>query len=138
MKKKIEIIIYELLGVNFFRKMAFAFRDKMCILFTLKMSKEERKEFLYHPSTSDNYNLGKDYGYENIIKFKKKLFWNAGMHLFGLLVLLPDFMKKIDGTATLSSTIIILIGVAINLYCVMLQRYNCIRINQLLKNDTKI
>ena len=104
--------IYELLGVKTFRKMAFALRDKIWILFTLKMSKEDGK------------------------KFKKQLFSNARIHLFAFLVLIPNFIKIIGGTAALSYTIITLIAGGINLYCVMLQRYNCIRINQLIKKMT--
>lgn len=132
--KNIEMRIYELLGVKVFRKMAFALRDKIWILFTLKMSKEERKEYLYH--TASNYNLGKVKSLEDVKKFKKQLFYNAGIHIFGFLVLIPNFIIIIGGTAALSSTIITLIGGGINLYCVMLQRYNCIRINQLIEKMT--
>lgn len=132
--KNVEMRIYELLGVKTFRKMAFALSDKICILFTLKMSKEERKEYLYH--TASNYNLGEVKSLEDVKKFKKQLFSNARIHLFGLLVLIPNFIKIIGGTAALSYTIITLIAGGINLYCVMLQRYNCIRINQLIKKMT--
>lgn len=132
--KNIEMRIYELLGVKVFRKMAFALRDKIWILFTLKMSKEERKEYLYH--TASNYNLGEVKSLEDVKKFKKQLFYNAGIHIFGFLVLILNFIIIIGGTAALSSTIITLIGGGINLYCVMLQRYNCIRINQLIEKMT--
>lgn len=132
--KSIEMRIYELLGVKTFRKMAFVLRDKILILFTSKMSKEERKEYLYH--TASNYNIGEVKSLEDVKKFKKQLFSNAGIHLFGFLVLIPNFIKIIGGTAALSYTIITLIAGGINLYCVMLQRYNCIRINQLIKKMT--
>ena len=132
--KNVEMRIYELLGVKTFRKMAFALRDKIWILFTLKMSKEERKESLYH--TASNYNLGEVKSLEDVKKFKKQLFSNARIHLFAFLVLIPNFIKIIGGTAALSYTIITLIAGGINLYCVMLQRYNCIRINQLIKKMT--
>ena len=69
--KNIELKIYELLGVKIFRKMAFGLRDKIWILYTLKMSKEERKDYLYH--TASNYNLGKVNSLEDIKKFKKEL-----------------------------------------------------------------
>lgn len=89
--KNFEMRIYELLGIKIFRKMAFALRDKIWILFTLKMSKEERKDYLYH--TASNYNLGKVKSLEDIIKFKKHLFSNAIIHLVGLLCLIPNVMK---------------------------------------------
>lgn len=132
--KNVEMRIYELLGVKVFRKMVFALRDKIWILFTLKMSKEERKEYLYH--TASNYNLGEVKNLEDVKKFKKQLFSNAIIHLFGFLVLIPNFIKIIGGTAALSSIILTLIAGGINLYCVMLQRYNGIRINQLIKKMT--
>ena len=99
-----ELKIYELLGIKKFRKMAFFIRDNTQILFTLKMSKEERKNFLYHRAS--NYNLGKVKSLEDIKKFKKKLFLNAGVHIMGLWVCLPDFLKVISGTAILKTTIV--------------------------------
>ena len=132
--KNVEMRIYELLGVKTFRKMAFALRDKIWILFTLKMSKEERKEYLYH--TASNYNLGEVKSLEDVKNFKKQLFINLGIHIWALSVCLSDFLKVIGGTASLSTTIINLTCIGINLYCVMLQRYNCIRINQLIKKMT--
>ena len=54
----------------------------------------------------------------------------------GLSVCLPNFLKVIGGTASLSTTIINLTCIGINLYCIMLQRYNGIRINQLIEKMT--
>ena len=132
--KNVEMRIYELLGVKTFRKMAFALRDKIWILFTLKMSKEERKEYLYH--TASNYNLGEVKSLEDVKKFKKQLFINSGIHVWALSVCLPNFLKVIGGTASLSTAIINLTCIGINLYCIMLQRYNGIRINQLIEKMT--
>lgn len=132
--KNVEMRIYELLGIKTFRKMAFALRDKIWILFTLKMSKEERKEYLYH--TASNYNLGKVKSLEDVKKFKKQLFINSGIHVWGLSLCLRNFLKVIGGTASLSTAIINLTCIGINLYCIMLQRYNGIRINQLIEKMT--
>lgn len=136
MKKNnnIEMKIYELLGVKVFRKMAFGLRDILAFPLTIKMSKEERKDFLYH--TASNYNLGKVKSLEDIKKFKKQLFINAGIHVWALSVCLPSFLKVVGGTASLSTTIINLTCIGINLYCIMLQRYNGIRINQLIEKMT--
>ena len=131
--KNIEMFIYELLGVKSFKKMAFALRDNMWILRTLKMSKEERHNYLYN--TASNYNLGKVESLEDLKNFKNEIFWNAEIHLFGFLISMLFFIKFIVGSAFLAA-IITLISSVINLYCVMLQRYNCIRINQLIKKMT--
>ncbi len=129
--KSVEMRIYELLGVKQFRKLAFFFRDKIWILFTLKMTKEERKNFLY--KTASNYNLGKIESLEDVEKFKKSLYFNAGVHLIALLKCIPSFLQAISGTFYIGSTIIISLAILINLYCIMLQRYNFIRINQVIK-----
>ncbi len=129
-KKTIEMQIYELLGVKVFRKMAFALRDTLSFPLTIKMSKEERKNFLYN--TASNYNIGKTRNLENIKKFKKELFKNAGIHIFGLLFCLINVLKDTGIIATID-----LIFLIINNYCIMLQRYNCIRINELIERKTK-
>lgn len=130
-RENIELKIYEFLGIKAFRKMAFGLRDKLSILFTLKMSKEERKYYLYH--TRSNYNLGKVNSLEDVKKFKKQLFLNTSIHVIGLLVCFPNFLKVITGVAELSTIIINQICICVNLYCIMLQRYNSIRINRLIE-----
>lgn len=132
--KNIEMKFYELLGIKVFRKMAFFVRDIVTLPLTFKMPKEERKTSLYN--TASNYNIGKEKSFENIKKFKKQLFKNAGIHIFALLAFLPSFIKIILGTASLSTTIIVLSAMVMNIYCIMLQRYNCIRINQLIEKMT--
>lgn len=126
--------VYELLGVKAFRKMAFALRDKMCVLFTLKMSKEKRRDYLYH--TTNNYNLGKVKGLEDIKKFKKYLYMNTCIHICSMAMCFPYFVEMIYGTIPLPVAIANLTAIGINLYSIMLQRYNCIRINQLIKKMT--
>lgn len=132
--KSIEMKLYELLGIKVFKKMAFFVRDIVTLPLTLKMPKEERKKSLYN--TASNYNIEKEKSFENIKKFKKQLFKNAGIHIFALLAFLPSFIKIIMGMASLSTTIIVLPAMVMNIYCIMLQRYNCIRINQLIEKMT--
>ena len=132
--KSIEMKFYELLGIKAFRKMAFFVRDIVTLPLTFKMPKEERKKSLYN--TASNYNIGKAKSLEDIKKFKKQLFKNAGIHIFALLAFLPSFIKIIMGMASLSTTIIVLPIMVMNIYCIMLQRYNCIRINQLIEKMT--
>lgn len=132
--KNIEMKFYELLGIKVFKKMAFFIRDIVTLPLTFKMSKEERKKTLYN--TASNYNIGKSKSLEDIKKFKKQLFKNAGIHIFALLAFIPSFIKIIMGMASLSTTIIVLPAMVMNIYCIMLQRYNCIRINQLIEKMT--
>lgn len=132
--KNIEMKIYELLGVKVFRKMVFTFRDILLFPLTIKMSKEEKRDFFYN--IASNYNLGKIKSLEDIKKFKKYLFINTGIHIWALSVCLPNFLKVIGGTASLFTTITNLTFIGINLYCIMLQRYNGIRINQLIEKMT--
>lgn len=132
--KNIEMRIYELLGVKVFRKMAFGLRDILAFPLTIRMSKEERHDFLYNGAS--NYNLGKVKSLEDVKKFKKQLLINSGIHVWALSVCLPNFLKVIGGTASLSTAIIDLTCIGINLYCIMLQRYNGIRINQLIEKMT--
>ncbi len=132
--KNIEMRIYELLGIKIFRKMAFGFRNLLSFSLTIRMNKEEKHNFLYN--SASNYSLGKVKRLEDVKKFKKQLFINSGIHIWGLLVCLPDFLKVIGGTASLSKAIINLTCIGINLYCIMLQRYNGIRINRLIEKMT--
>lgn len=132
--KNIEMKFYELLGIKVFKKMAFFVRNIVTLPLTFKMPKEERKKSLYN--TASNYNIGKEKSFEDIKKFKKQLFKNAGIHIFALLAFIPSFIKIILGTASLSTTIIVLPAMVMNIYCIMLQRYNCIRINQLIEKMT--
>lgn len=129
--KSIEMKFYELLGIKVFKKMVFFVRDIVTLPLTFKMPKEERKKSLYN--TASNYNIGKAKSLEDIKKFKKQLFKNAGIHIFSLLAFIPSFIKIIMGMASLSTTIIVLPAMVMNIYCIMLQRYNCIRINQLIE-----
>lgn len=128
--KTVEMRIYETLGVKSFRKIAFAFRDKMAILDwpTSKMSKEERKDYLY--STRSNYNLGKVNSLEDLKKYKKRLFSNTCSHVTNFLMYTSLAISSIMPLPLA----ILCAGVAvINLYGIMLQRYNCIRINRVIK-----
>lgn len=131
MKKKIELKIYELLGIKIFRKIVFGFCKLIASPFTLLLPKEDRKEFLNNLKII-NYNI-KGYNVQNLRKFKKYLFLNAMFHVSVLLFCLPTFMKVIGGMTSVLQTITSCIVIAINCYCIMLQRYNQIRINETIK-----
>lgn len=122
--RKVEIKIYEILGIKAFRKMAFKFCLAFLTLFTLSYSKKERKEALYgNPS---NYTVGNNVTFDGFKKFKKSLRFNASVHTAAAIWCIGHLL-------TGSSLIIPLIALILNLYCVMLQRYNQIRIEDLLE-----
>lgn len=120
MNKNIELRIYELLGIKIFRKMAFCLYKILGFPFTIFMSKENRKNFYNAPN---NYNMKKGHGIKDLKDFKKWLLFNAGIHVYGLFSCTFTLMMG----SILVSTII---AAVINAYCIMLQRYNHIRINQ--------
>lgn len=138
-KKNIEMKIYEKLGVKQFRKMAFLLKDTLTKVLTFPlifwMGKEERKKFLDECSHNkySNYNFGEMKDLEDIRKFKKFLLLNTGVHIFELSLCVPGFLNILNKTASIPGSIITCSMIGINLYCIMLQRYNQIRINHTLE-----
>lgn len=62
-------------------------------------------------------------------KFKKNIKFNASVHMVALFICIPNFMRFIIGAVSLTTTIFNFSNIALNLYCIMLQRYNFVRIN---------
>lgn len=128
MKKheEIEMKIYELLGVKVFRKLAVGIADTPILLITLRIYKglslKERLFKINH--IPNNYFIGKIRSMEDVKNFKSQLFLNASIHISSIL-LTPHRMELI----------VILISI-LNLYCIMLQRYNWIRINETVRKMT--
>lgn len=129
--KNIEITIYKLLGIKLFRKMACFLLDSIFTLFSFDIPKEKRKEYLHN--TTNMYYLGKVNNLEDIEKFKKNLYFFTVLHLIGVLILIPNFINIIIGNTTLSFITSTFVAFGINSYCIMLQRYNCIRINKFIE-----
>lgn len=109
---KLEIKLYELLGIRLFQKMVF-------LLERLLHFRDGKKNI--------NYHLGK-FNYDETEGFIKFLFYNGSIHLKNLIViLLYSSAKIILCKWNFLDYIIILFGIK-DLYCVMLQRYNYLRI----------
>lgn len=108
-----EQTLYRLLGVNQYRK--------FIIKVKLKYDHWRGK------TDTDNYFL-KDYSNEAIIFLKRQFIKNAKIHLLGVFIGLLVMLL----TNRLQIQIVALIIFLHNLYCVMIQRYNLIRINSLL------
>ena len=110
--------LYRLLGVNQYRK------------FVIKV-KQKYDQWRGKPDT-DNYFL-KDYSEEGIVFLKSQLIKNAKIHLVGVLVCLPAVL--LVGRPWIQ--VLVLLILLRNPYCVMIQRYNLIRINLLLTKKNK-
>lgn len=121
--KNLEMKIYELLGVKIFRKIAFSLASIISLPKKRKMTKEEWEN--YNNKTS-NYNIGKVKDLDDVKKYKKQMYLNASIHTFGLFLCIVDLLL-----GGLDAFFIIM--TLINVYCIMLQRYNIIRLNKVIK-----
>ena len=111
--KNVEMRIYELLGVNIFRKY---------ILFTWeKIAKSININVRYR---IDKLNI------EGVINYKKYI---IGFIITHSILLLDIFVQCIIYHRPLSNA---LFGIILNSYCIMTQRYNYIRMKQLIKRLT--
>ena len=122
MKNK-EMKLHEKLGVREFRWLAFSLRKVFLYPFTIGMSEAERRNFINSP---DNYNMGYTRNLKEIGAYKKNLFLNAGIHVFSLLYCIKGFIDY----PYLITVPLLALPIAINIYCLMLQKYNYIRIKQ--------
>ena len=129
MKKNKELILYEKLGIKTFKKLVFHLRDILLIPITKDKTKEERKRMIYN--TPSNYNIGKINSIEDIIHFKKQLAINTSIHLIGLLICIYELIN-INNLSMISIIINTLLTI-LNTYCLILQRYNLVRINEYVK-----
>lgn len=128
--KKLEMKIYELLGVKIFKKLALTIQDKIWLPFTFKMSEKEKKKYLN--DRKQEYNLGKVKNIEDVQKFQKRLRENIKLHAICFAVLIPSFLLNIGFSNILMTILTGIIGL-IDLECVMLQRYNLIKMDNLIE-----
>ena len=111
-KLKIEKKIYELLGIKVFRKLVFMLEKFLHI-------KDKKKNINYHL---------KQKNLSSLQDFKKYLFYNGSIHIKNLIrgiIIIPIMLLFSINTIFIISLIALLIK---DIYCVMLQRYNWIRI----------
>ena len=114
-RHKVETKINELLGIKKFKKAVFKLEK-------IIHRKDKGKNINYHVKDSRSK--------ESVNSFKKFLYYNGIIHIKNLLIGIPS----ITIMALLNIKLIFLIPYAIfllkDLYCVMLQRYNWIKINE--------
>lgn len=71
---------------------------------------------------------------KNVKSFKKMLLFNASIHIWAISNNIRYFIEFTIPNGSFSfSDIFVIIAFVINLYCIMLQRYNWLRINKVLK-----
>lgn len=124
--------IYELLRIKNFEKLILNLCEKILYRNKPNMTIEEKRKRIR--DVPSNYNIGKVKNLEAMKSFKKKLVFNAIIHLFSILCSAPCLTLPFE-SMTLQSIIIGIMALIlniINIYCIMLQRYNYIRINQII------
>lgn len=120
-KEDFEIKLYELLGVKVFRSLVFKLEK-------LIHKKDKRKNINYHI---------KRINIDELESFKKYLYYNGFIHTKNSIIIFGMILFNIIMSNYL--IFIVLIPELIrNLYCVMLQRYNYIKINQSIHRLEKV
>ena len=120
-KEKREVIIYQLLGVNIFKQMTLTLEKIIHYHENKNITDEQYKKhnINYHP---------KDNTLQGLTDFKKFLYYNGSIHIKNSLI----YSIVIVAVAFIPGLNIINVGMIplliMNLYCVMLQRYTYLRI----------
>ena len=115
MSKKSETKIYELLGVKYFKKLTFKLEKII-----------HRKD----KGTNINYHVKNTFSKASVNSFKKYLYYNGFIHaknfIIGFLMILGYLILGMN------PLLIFLTGVLIvkDAYCLMLQRYNYLKLNE--------
>ena len=120
MNTRIEQKIYEILGVRLFQKAVF------CL---------ERIVHFKDKQHNINYHFARAEEQENFVKY---LFYNGAIHVRNIiLIIILLLLKRLFFGFHYVDIVIVLFGIK-DLYCIMLQRYNFIRIKDFSNNKRKI
>ncbi len=129
--KKLELKIYELLGIKIFKKLILKIGFLMAFIPCYIESKSMEEAINLAHKHAFNYTLGDAVTLEKIRKFKKMLFVNGTFYFVKLVISLELLLEL--GHVSILLYLFCLYGLIKNAYCVMLQRYNQIRINEVLE-----
>lgn len=127
----IEMKVYEFLGIKKFKGLIFLIVDKLITLSRRDLSKEERKKIVFN--TVSNYNIGKDKDLNALYRYKKLLYFNIFIHIISYLTIASSLSEALFNNLDIIRLVILIILETINTYCLILQRYNWIRINKTIK-----
>lgn len=122
--KCLEMRIYECLGIKHFKKLVLELGYRVLHFFDKSVTRDK-----YFKSSS-NYRMKKGNGMQDLRDLKKMLLLNGSLHSLFLLHNFVLILKAINLGSFLG---LALLPLVINGYCVMLQRYNWLRIERVLK-----
>ena len=133
MEDNLELKIYKTIGVVKFKNLVMKLRQSFLILLSKFFKEEEDKEEILN--NKSNYRLKNGNGIKDLKDFKKWILVNASIHTIGLILCIIKLNILLTTKVPLNEIIDISIVTLINLYCLMLQRYNNIRINNVIKKE---
>lgn len=112
---KVEKIIYECLGIKLFRKLVF---------------KLERIIHRKDKGRNINYHLARN-GFSDITYFTRYLFYNGAIHVRNIGYALTYVLIRllVDKSFYILDAVVIIFSIK-DIYCIMLQRYNYLRITE--------
>jgi len=129
-----ELKFYEKIGVLKFKRLILKLVYQPFRLFGF--SKEYVDSVLQQ--VSNNYFIGQRDGIKSLKKFKYSLLFNASIHTSLLIINVPHYYNLLNGNYSFLASINVIFGFTLNSYCIMLQRYNQIRINKVIKRYEKV
>lgn len=112
--QKFEVKIYELLGIILFKKAVFKLEK-------IIHRKDGKKNINYHIKNSNDM--------ESVDNFKKFLYYNGAIHTKNLIFDIPVIILMIVFRYNLILIVPIMLWLIKDIYCIMLQRYNWLKIN---------
>ena len=112
--QKFEVKIYELLGIKLFKKAVFKLEK-------IIHRKDGKKNINYHIKNSNDM--------ESVDNFKKFLYYNGAIHTKNLIFDIPVIILMIVFRYNLILIVPIMLWSIKDIYCIMLQRYNWLKIN---------
>ena len=112
--QKFEVKIYELLGIKLFKKAVFKLEK-------IIHRKDGKKNINYHIKNSNDM--------ESVDNFKKFLYYNGAIHTKNLIFDIPVIILMIVFRYNLILIVPIMLWLIKDIYCIMLQRYNLLKIN---------
>ena len=112
--QEFEVKIYELLGIKLFKKAVFKLEK-------IIHRKDGKKNINYHIKNSNDM--------ESVDNFKKFLYYNGAIHTKNLIFDIPVIILMIVFRYNLILIVPIMLWLIKDIYCIMLQRYNWLKIN---------
>ncbi len=124
---KLELKIYEKLGIKKFKKFTFKLREKTINFFMNHKDKQEQERILKH--TPDNFIMPKGNGIADLLDFKKSILFNTSICITSAIISIPLITNTLINNPNILQILTIIGFITFDTYNIILQRYNNIRIN---------